>query len=150
MITDLSIYRTARISQDKRRTVAGIFAVKRLALALFLVFMQVGPVGAGWDEAEAAFASGDYETAAREYRVLAEQGDSWSQNNLGFMYYFGQGVPQDFVLAYMWITLAASKQFTGEDRDIAIQNRDAVAEKMTPAQITEAERLAREWKPKAP
>ncbi len=31
---------------------------------------------------------------------------------------------------------------------IAVKNRDIVAKKMTPAQISEAQKLAREWKPK--
>ncbi len=34
--------------------------MKRLILALFLVFMHAGPVEAGWDEAEAAYERGDY------------------------------------------------------------------------------------------
>ena len=34
------------------------------------------------------------------------------------------------------------------DRAVDVKNRDIAAEKMTPAQITEAQRLAREWKPK--
>ncbi len=36
----------------------------------------------------------------------------------------------------------------GENRDIAVKNRDHVAKMMTPAQISEAQKLAREWKPK--
>ncbi len=36
----------------------------------------------------------------------------------------------------------------GEKRDAAVKNRDIVAKKMTPAQIAEAQKLAREWKPK--
>ena len=55
----------------------------------------------------------------------------------------GQGVPQDDVQALMWFNLAASKHAT------AVQDRDLVASKMTPAQIDEAQRLAREWKPKS-
>ncbi len=36
----------------------------------------------------------------------------------------------------------------GEDRDRAVKNRDFVAKRMTPAQISEAQKLAREWKAK--
>jgi hypothetical protein len=35
-----------------------------------------------------------------------------------------------------------------EKPDAAAENRDRVAAKMTPAEIAEAEKLAREWKPK--
>lgn len=35
-----------------------------------------------------------------------------------------------------------------EERDNAVTNRDRVAAKMSAAQIAEAQRLAREWKPK--
>ena len=45
--------------------------------------------------------------------------------------------------------LAASRLPPGLIRDTAVRNRDIVAAKMTPAQIAEAQRLAREWKPKS-
>ncbi len=64
------------------------------------------------------------------------------------MYSNGRGVPQDYVQAYMWYNLAASRLPPGEKRDIAVKSRDDVAEKMNPAQISEAQKLAREWKPK--
>ena len=48
----------------------------------------------------------------------------------------------------MWFNLAASRYPPGEDRDKAVKNRDIAAKGMTPAQIFEAQKLAREWKPK--
>ena len=63
------------------------------------------------------------------------------------MYATGQGVPQNYTLAHMWYNLAASNR-TGDDRDTAVKNRDLVAKKMTPGDLSEAQRLAREWKPK--
>jgi hypothetical protein len=60
----------------------------------------------------------------------------------------GQGVPQDYAKAYMWYIFAASRFPPGEWRDNAVNNRDIVAKKMTPAQISEAQKLAQEWKPK--
>ena len=44
--------------------------------------------------------------------------------------------------------LAASSFPPGEDRDIAVKYRDIVGKKMTPTQISETQKLAREWKPK--
>ncbi len=64
------------------------------------------------------------------------------------MYKNGQGVTQDFVQAHMWFNLASSSFPPGEDRDQAVKNRDTVAARMTPAQISEAEKLAQEWRPK--
>ena len=80
--------------------------------------------------------------AVRWYRLAAEQGNAVAQNNLGVMYGQGLGVPQDYVQAHMWVNLAAAQ---GDEN--ARKARDKLAEKMPPAQITEARRLAREWKP---
>ena len=80
--------------------------------------------------------------AVKWYRLAADQGNVAAQNNLGHMYLDGRGVPQDYVSAYMWLNLAAA-QF-GE---LATSSRDAVAQKMSPAQIAEAQTLTREWKP---
>ncbi len=106
------------------------------------------PAWAGLDEGEAAYDRGDYETALREFRPLAEQGHAMAQNNLGLMYVGGLGVPQDYVQAHRWLDLAASIFSPGEGRDKAVKNRDIVVEKMIPAQISEAQKLAREWRPK--
>ena len=64
------------------------------------------------------------------------------------MYTVGQGVPQDYVQAHMWFNLAAARSSPGEVHDRAVQLRDALAERMTTAQVAEAQRLAREWKPR--
>ena len=86
----------------------------------------------------------DDKEAVRWYRLAAEQGVARAQYNLGSMYGMGQGVPQDYVQAHMWVNLAAV-QGNGKAR----KARDRLAEKMTPAQRAEAQRLAREWKPKS-
>ncbi len=96
----------------------------------------------------AAYKWGKYGIALREWRPLAEQGNAKAQYNLGVMYGKGLGVPQDEAQAYMWFKLATSKIPPGEGRDLAVKKRDIVAEKMTPAQISEAQKLAREWRPK--
>jgi uncharacterized protein len=81
--------------------------------------------------------------AATWYRRAADQGEPWAQTNLGVKYARGQGVPQDYVSAYMWFDLAAAQ---GDQS--AVSDRDAAARRMTPAQIAESQKLAREWKPK--
>ena len=66
-----------------------------------------------------------------------------AQLALGRLYVSGQGVPQDYVLAHKWLNLAAAQG--GTQRDIAVKGRDLVDSEMTPEQIAEAQRLAREW-----
>ncbi len=90
----------------------------------------------------------DYAEAVGWWRKAAEQGDANAQYNLGLMYKNGLGVPQDEAQAYMWYNLAASRFPPGDTRDIAVKTRDDVAKMMTPAQISEAQKLAREWRPK--
>jgi len=90
----------------------------------------------------------DLAEAVKWNRMAAEQGDAGAQYNLGVMYDNGQGVPQDYAQAHMWFNFAASRFPPGDTRDIAVKSRDNVAMRMTPAQISEAEKLAREWKPK--
>ena len=86
----------------------------------------------------------DAAEAVQWYRLAAEQGLADAQYNLGVMYANGEGVPQDNVEAHMWLNLAAS-QFTGEQRERTVAARDRVAERMTPADLSEAQRRAREW-----
>ncbi len=85
----------------------------------------------------------DYAKAVKWYRMAAEQGNASAQYNLGAMYGKGQGVPQDYILAHMWLTLAAAQGNEGGKK-----GRDLAATRMTREQIAEAQRLAREWKPK--
>jgi hypothetical protein len=92
----------------------------------------------------------DYAEAVKWYRKAADQGYAVAQFNLGHMYAEGQGLPQDYVQAHMWLNLAVSKFPASEvvPRERALRAREYVAGEMTPAQVAEAQRLAREWKPK--
>ena len=91
----------------------------------------------------------DYRQAAKWYRNAAEQGHAYAQLNLGAMYANGQGMPRDYVEAHKWFSVAASNlaDSPAEYRDMAINDRNLAARKMTPAQIAEAQKLARAWKP---
>ena len=90
----------------------------------------------------------DHAEALKWFRPLAEQGNASAQFNLGYMYSQGQGVPLDDVLSWMWFNLAAARHPPGKDRDKAVEGRDLIASLMTPDQIAEAQKLAREWKPR--
>lgn len=85
----------------------------------------------------------NYVTARRWYEQAAGQGHAKAQVNLGILYENGTGVPQDNVRAYMWHSLAAAAS-TGEDQKRRAGNRDIVARRMTPAQLAEAQQLARQ------
>ena len=56
-----------------------------------------------------AYGNGDYATALRLYRPLADKGNAEAQYNLGFMYDKGQGVPQEYAVAVKWYRLAADQ-----------------------------------------
>jgi hypothetical protein len=80
--------------------------------------------------------------------MAAEQGSARGQASLGILYEGGWGVTQDLVEAHKWLNLAAAGLSREDDlRDIVVEARDRVAQRMTPAQIAEAQRLAREWEP---
>jgi hypothetical protein len=177
------------------------------------ILVVVGTAMAGpFEDAARAYDSGDYATAIRLYRPLADQGHADAQGALAVMYFRGDGVPenyaeavkwyrkaadqgnvgaqadlgimyeeglgvrQSYVQAHMWYNLAAAAwpkktrraeaiekamQEVGpsslalrllgfESRNLAAENRDKLARKMTPEQIAEAQKLASEWKPKPP
>ncbi len=69
---------------------------------------------------------------------------------LGILYRNGRGVPGNRVQAHKWFNLAAANFPPGQDRATAAERRDRVARGMTAGQIAEAQRLAHEWRPKAP
>lgn len=84
----------------------------------------------------------DYVEAARWYRLAADQGHPTAQFRLGTMYDNGRGVPRDDVLAHMWFSLSVA-----QGNQEAATNRDIIARRITPAQLAQAQKLAREWKP---
>jgi uncharacterized protein len=86
----------------------------------------------------------DYKEAAEWLRKSAEQGYIFAQVSLGSIYAEGvQGaIRQNYSDALMWFILAA-----GQGDMEAMELRDTLTERMTPTQIAEAQRLAREFKP---
>ena len=92
----------------------------------------------------------DYIEAAKWYRLAAEQGETNAQALLGYMYQSGAGVRKDFVRAHMWMNLAVSAMPDSELRDSAVEFRDSIAETLTVEDLSRAQALARDWKPKSP
>ena len=95
--------------------------------------------GPGWMYRKGKGVPQDDKVAAQWYRLAAEQGYAPAQKGLAEMYLRGTGVPQDIILAYMWANIAAS----GGEKD-AREVRNLAEETMTPSQIAEAQKRARE------
>ena len=77
----------------------------------------------------------DYKEAVKWYRKAAEQGHGDASNVLGWMYYKGHGVIQDYIQAHKWMDISASLGRGGA------KERDTIAKKMTKEQIAEAQKL---------
>ena len=81
----------------------------------------------------------DDKQAVRWYTLAAQQGFVEAQYNLGLMYGFGRGVLQDHIRAHMWFNIAA-----GSGEKDSVKNINIAERKMTPQEIAEAQRMARE------
>jgi len=79
------------------------------------------------------------------YRKAAEQGFAKAQYNLGVMYDNGQGVPQDNTMAYVLYNLAAASGVSE-----AVINRDKMAKRLFPKELSKAQAISRSWKPGMP
>ena len=86
----------------------------------------------------------NYVAAADLYQRAAERGDAFAQSRLGLSYDKGHGVPRDYILAYKWLNLAAARA-SRRERDFYLRLRDAVASKLSLAQVAEGQRLALLW-----
>ncbi|MEE9556885.1 MAG: SEL1-like repeat protein [Candidatus Adiutricales bacterium] len=110
-------------------------------LCMFVFFLAV-PAYADFNSAMSAYERKHYTGAFREFRNLAQQDHAEAQYMVGYLYLRGEGAPQDYVQAHKWFNLAA---WRGKPK--AARARDELARRMTSAQIAEAQRLARAWKP---
>ncbi len=61
------------------------------------------------EEARRAYLARDYERALPLLREQAALGNPHAQYTLGYMYYYGQGVPEDVEEALRWIRMAAAQ-----------------------------------------
>ncbi len=122
--------------------------LKQLAVGVIVVVALAGAVAAGpYEDGVAAYEHKDYAVAFQHWRPLAEEGHAEAQIGLGLMFAMGSGMPQDPVMAYMWLDLAAGSGavHAGAIYADAVSYRDMVAAEMTPEQLAEARRLAEEW-----
>lgn len=71
-----------------------------------------------WDEITEWYEAGDYSAALEGLKIIAAEGDPAAQNNLGFMYYKGQGTPQDYVEAARLYRLSADQGNSGAQHNL--------------------------------
>jgi uncharacterized protein len=81
------------------------------AFLVLLLTIAALPIVADFGSGLTAYQKGDYATALKEWRPLAEQGDPAVQYNLGLMYVDGHGVPQDYFEAIRWFRRAADQDY---------------------------------------
>ncbi len=77
----------------------------------FLTLSLCTAFGADFSAGLSAYQKGDYSTAIKEWRPLAEEGSAAAQFNVGRMYLDGQGVPQDPSQAAKWFERAAEQDY---------------------------------------
>ena len=117
--------------------------MRYLVVIVAVVLLALPGAAQDYRKGAEAYERGDYAAALQEWRPLAEAGDADSQYMLGRLYATGRGLLQDYVQAHLWFNLAAVR-----GKSEAVASRDDVAALMTPTQIAEAQRLARNWRPK--
>jgi len=92
----------------------------------------------------------NFQLALKWFRRAAEKGDVQAQFYLAEMYAKGLGVPQPHkVVAHMWFNLAAARYPSLRVAGKAREARDELAKSMSQKEIAEAQKMAREWKPKS-
>ena len=80
--------------------------------AIFIYFFNIVPLSAqDFDKATKAYQAGDYVTAINEFKLLAKQGNSFAQNNLGYFYTNGIGGPIDYPQAFKWYKMSAEQGY---------------------------------------
>jgi len=90
-----------------------------LTFGLLTLLISTSCAVSPFEESGKAYERGDYATAFRLMKPLAEQGDAQAQFNLGLLYNKGQGVPQDYAEAAKWYLKAAEAKQRGVLRAIA-------------------------------
>ena len=109
---------------------------------LTFALTAVSPVIADYEAGQHALDAGNVDDALTQWQEAANDGDGRAMLELGRLYLQGLGVIQDYVEAHKWFNLAASRGVAE-----ALEERDALAAKMTPAQIEKAQERAAAWQP---
>ena len=111
--------------------------MSRILPIALLSLLCLNSANADLYSASNALSRGDYETAVAEFTILAEKGDDKAQANLGYMYYAGEGVPQDYQQAVYWYRKAAVQGNRDAQYNLAVSYAfgEGVAQDLTEAAI---------------
>ena len=109
--------------------------IRALILTLLLSISLVGTTYADYTDGYNAFQRGDYQTAFREWRPLANQGDAAAQSNLGLMYEYGSGVLKDYKEAVKWYRKAAEQGYAKAQGNLGVlyANGDGILKDLSKA-----------------
>ena len=98
--------------------------IRTTILSLALAFGAGAALAQDFQKGFTAYNEGDYATALKEWRPLAEQGNADVQFNLGLMYDKGEGVLQDYAEALKWYRLAAEQGVATAQNNIGLMYRN--------------------------
>src|ERR1700722_15112914 len=120
-------------------------AVAGAFVAIGLAFCFASSVTAGpYEDASAALRRGDYATALRQFRSLADQGHAVAQYDLAWMYAFGDGVQQSDIEAAKWFLLAAKRGYALAQLHLGVAYNDGRGVAQNFAEAAKWYRLAAE------
>ena len=85
--------------------------MRYFVLAVFAFMLSLPATAQDYKKGAMAFARGDYAAALGEWRPLAEQGNARAQFQLGYLFHYGNGVPQDYERAVEWYRKAAEQGY---------------------------------------
>ena len=115
--------------------------MKRLIPVFLMLILMSAPVYADdYQDGENAYRRGDYRGAFEKFEPLAEQGNARAQWLVAGLYARGMGVARDYVQALKWSAIVGANGV-----EIGSIGRDILQKQMTPNQINEGYRAAREW-----
>lgn len=81
-----------------------------LPTLLGAALLVVGAAHAGlWEDGYADYQRKDYAAAVAKWQIVANTGDREAQSLLGLMHFAGQGTPQSYPNALLWLRKAAAQ-----------------------------------------
>src|SRR5581483_662160 len=83
--------------------------MKTALAAILALGISAAAVAGPYEDAGSAYQKGDYATALKLWRELAEKGDVLAQIRVGALYADGEGVTRDYAEAVNWFRRAAEQ-----------------------------------------
>ena len=118
--------------------------IRTTILSLALAFGAGAALAQDFQKGFTAYNEGDYATALKEWRPLAEQGIAEAQYNLGLLYGNGWGVLQDYAEAVKWYRLSAEQGYANAQYNLGFMYEDGKGVLQDYAEAVKWYRLAAE------